>query len=92
MSFTNGHPTRKFRSIQPLKMEEKDDIYLFEGFKIPAPKETESFKSLISKVTKDVMDCRAEGIFEKGLCQFAIDKTRKAVLNIKQLSAIFEGK
>ena len=85
MSFTNGHPTRKFRNIQPVKVDGDTDMYNFEKCCVKLPKSANSYKSLYDITEEQVKKMRADGLTEKQLCEANINKTRRIKMKIQML-------
>ena len=85
MSFTNGHPTRKFRNIQPIKVNGELDMYNFEKVCIELPKQMNSYKNLYDETENQVKKLRADGLTEKQLCEANINKTRRIKMKIQML-------
>lgn len=93
-SFTNGHPTRKFRNIRPIAIIPIGDcdMYNFEGVWVNLPVEANSFNVLLQTTEEQVKKFRADGLTEKQLCEANISKTRLKKVKIQMLQIANMGK
>jgi hypothetical protein len=93
-SFTNGHPTRKFRNIRPIAIIPIGDcdMYNFEGVWVNLPVEANSFNVLLQTTEEQVKKFREDGLTEKQLCEANISKTRLKKVKIQMLQIANMGK
>lgn len=89
MSFTNGHPTRKFRNIRPVKIDvdefaELNDEYCFQGLKVKVLNML--FPKILERIADNVKNMREkEGFTEEEMCDIALNYSSDSAEKIHSL-------